>query len=453
MMPDTPCTGKPGLNPRDTGRRLWALTLLALPGWLVVPARAADLDAEPINYSKGPADNPVSRLQRQIDTGRSPLVHEAKVGYLRSLLRALDMPASSQMLVFSKTSFQRHRIGPDTPRALYFNDETYVGFCQGGDVLEVSAADPHLGAVFYTLDQSPAARPRFARQNDACLICHGSSQNQGFPGLLVRSVYPDGDGLPILSAGSFRTDHTSPLKERWGGWYVTGTSGKQKHLGNLVVRDRREPEQIDNTAGTNVTDLAGRLDTSPYLTAHSDLVALMVLEHQAEGHNLLTRANLQTRLALRDEAALNKELNQPAGYRWESTTSRIRAAAEPLVKYLLFSGEAELTDPVHGTSGFAAEFARRGPRDARGRSLRDFDLRRRLFKYPCSYLIYSTAFDALPGAVKDYVLQRLADVLSGKDTSTDFAHLTAADRRAVLEILLATKPGLPASWRSLPRQG
>jgi hypothetical protein len=426
------------------------IVLLVLIAWTAAPVGAADIEREPINYSTAPADNAVTRLQQRLDAGRASLPYDAKVGYLRGLLRELQVPESSQVLVFSKTSMQRNCIGPKTPRALYFNDDTYVGFCQHGNVLEVGAIDPQLGTVFYTLDQKPAGRPRFTRQDDVCLICHGSSSNQGFPGQLLRSVHADGEGLPILSAGSFRIDQTSPLRQRWGGWYVTGTSGKQAHLGNLIVREERPPEEIDNAAGLNVTDLSGRFRTSAYLTGHSDIVALMVLEHQAEMHNLITRANLQTRIALREEADINKALGRPADYRSESTASRVQNAGEPLVKYLLFSGEAPLTEEVRGTSGFAEEFAQRGPRDGQGRSLRDFDLRRRLFKYPCSYLIYSAAFDALPVPVKDYVLRRLWEVLSGKDTGPDFAHLSAAVRRAIRDILRATKPGLPAYWQTPP---
>jgi hypothetical protein len=174
----------------------------------------------------------------------------------------------------------------------------------------------------------------------------------------------------------------------------------------------------------------------------------MVMEHQTMAHNLITAASFQTRLALHQEATLNLELNQPKNYRWDSTASRIRSAGEPLVKCLLFSEETALTEPIKGTTGFASEFAGHGPRDKRGRSLRDLDLTRRLFKYPCSYLVYSAAFDALPGEVKHYVYKRLWDVLSSEDTSKDFAHLTAADRQAIVEILRDTKPGLPAYWKS-----
>jgi hypothetical protein len=422
---------------------------------ILVPAlasstRGADIDQPPVRYGTAADDNPVSRLQQRLDAGQSALAFDNHFGYLRSLLRALNVPESSQMLVFSKTSFQRQRIGPRTPRALYFNDDVYVGFCQNGEVLEVSAVDPQLGLVFYTLDQDGDEKPRFTRQTDNCLICHGSSQNEGLPGHLVRSLYVDGEGLPILSAGSHRIDHTSPLAERWGGWYATGTSGKQTHMGNLIVRDKRASGQIDNPAGVNVTSLAGRLDVSKYLTRHSDLVALMVMEHQTGAQNLITRANFLTRFALRDEAEINKALGRPADHRSESTLHRIQNAGEPLVKYLLFSGEAALTEPVKGTSNFAEEFRKRGPRDARGRSLRDFDLRRRLFAHPCSYVIYSAAFDGLPGPVKDYVYRRLWEVLSGRDTSADFAHLSAADRRDVLEILRATKRDLPGYWKAQP---
>jgi hypothetical protein len=423
------------------------LVVLFLLAASAPPATAADIELDPIRYSRSPADNPVSRLQQRLDSGRVRLEHEPAFGYLRSLLRELRVPESSQMLVFSKTSFQRQRISPKSPRAIYFGDDAYVGYCRHGDVIEVAAVDPQLGAVFYTLPQEPSDRPRFGRQTDACLICHSSLSNQGFPGHVVRSVYSDEGGYPILSMGTYRTDHDSPLAKRWGGWYVTGTSGRQGHLGNLILKEEQPPEKIDNTAGRNVTTLAGRFNPSGYLSGHSDIVALLVFEHQTEMHNRIARASFLTRLALHEEADINKALGRPADYRSESTTRRIAGACEPLVRYLLFSGEARLTEKVAGTSGFAREFAAAGPRDGRGRSLRELDLERRLFRYPCSYLVYSAAFDALPVAAKDRVLRRVWEVLSGKDTSAEFAHLSGDDRRAILEILIATKPGLPEYWR------
>jgi hypothetical protein len=416
-----------------------------LATFLVVEGRsgANDLEQAPIYYTKAPANNAIARLQQR----SAALSFVDNFGYLPALLDALKVPRSSQMLVFSKTSMQRHRISPRTPRALYFNDDIYVGYCQGGAVLELTAVDPQLGAVFYTLEQKRADTPRIVRQDYSCLVCHGSSLNHGFPGQLVRSVYADGQGHPILSSGTFRIDHTSPLKERWGGWYVSGTHGRQAHLGNLIVRDGRVPEEIDNSPNLNATDLSRWIHTADYLTPHSDIVALMVLEHQAEMHNRITRAGYLTRIALYEEAELNKALGQPAAERSELTQRRIKNACEPLLKYLLFSDEAKLTAKLQGTSGFAREFVQHGPRDAKGRSLRQLDLETRLFKYPCSYLIYSEAFDSLPEPARDYVLERLWDILNQPAGSDDFPQLAGDDRRAIREILLATKRNRPAYWR------
>jgi hypothetical protein len=313
--------------------------------------------------------------------------------------------------------------------------------------LEISAADPKLGAVFYTLAQDESAGAKITRQTDNCLICHASSQTKDVPGHVLRSVFVDGTGLPILSAGTERIDQTSPLEKRWGGWYVTGSHGPQPHRGNLVIRTRTVPDEVDNKAGHNMASLDDRFDSSAYLSGHSDIVALMVLEHQADALNLITRASFLTRQALHYQQALNRELGEPPDHIWDSTKTRIKSAGEPLVEYLLFSGEAPLTHRIAGTTGFAADFSSNGKRDRRSRSLRDFDLERRIFKYPCSYLIDSPSFDALPGAVKDFVWRRMWEVLSGQDQTKPFAHLSSADRQAVLEILRDTVSTIPDYWR------
>jgi hypothetical protein len=368
-------------------------------------------------------------------------------GYLPALLKELNVPQSSQVLVFSKTSFQRERITPKTPRALYFNDDVYVGFCLRGDVLEVSAVDTKIGTAFYTLDQAADDKPQFLRQKDNCLTCHASTATGGAPGHLVRSVFTDRYGLPVLTAGTFRTDHSSPLSERWGGWYVTGTHGKETHMGNWVVENKRDPAAEGNAKGQNVTELKSRFTVANYLTPHSDLVALLVFEHQTECHNRIARALITTKQARHYQATLNKELGEPADHKWDSVARRIESAGDALAKYLLFSGEVKLEGPVSGTSDFAKEFGARGPFDKRGRSLRQFDLQTRLFKYPCSYLIYSRGFQALPPEVKNHTLKRLHEVLTGTDTSEPFAHLSAADRKAILEILRDTLPDLPDYWK------
>jgi hypothetical protein len=440
-------------NARSVGS-CWSHRSVVLVWLVVVPApllaQVDEFEKEPIRYSESKPDNIVSRLGDRIAGEQIKLRHDGVNGYLVDFLKELNVPVSSQTLVFSKTSLQRHRISPATPRALYFNDEVYVGICQAGDVLEVSVADPNLGTVFYAVDQDPDSGGVPQRQTDNCLICHGSSMTQGVPGHMIRSVFVDSQGFPILASGTYRIDHTSALEKRWGGWYVTGTHGDQTHLGNLVIPGKRVPQPVDNSDGQNVTELASRVRLDDYLSPHSDLIALMVLEHQAEGHNLLVRASFQTRSALHYQDSLNRELGEKADHEWPSTGSRIDAAGEPLVRYLLMSGEVQLTAQLAGTSGFAEEFSQRGPRDGQGRSLRELDLRTRLFKYPCSYLVYSPSFDALPERMLEYVARRFEEVLSGKDQSKEFAHLSAEDRRNIREILVETKPELAGRWTGQP---
>lgn len=408
-------------------------------------ARAQDIERDPINYSRATPSNVVSRLQERIEQGKQKLDFEPDHGYLRSILRALDVPESSQVLVFSKTSLQRDRISPKTPRAIYFNDDVMVGFCLRGNVLEISTPDEFLGTAFYTMEQSEDATAP-ARQTESCLLCHSSSANQGIPGHLVRSLFVDRSGQPLLASGSYRTDQTSPMSERWGGWYVTGTSGRQKHMGNMISEGRGTPHEQENVAGLNVLDLKDRFTVSFYLTPHSDITALMVLEHQVGMLNRLARASLETRMALHYEREMNLGLGRPLDEPSESARSRIRSASEDVVQYMLMKDETRLTDPIQGTATFATDFVRRGPRDPKGRSLRDLDLQTRLFRYPCSYLIDSCAFDALPAEARDHIYRRLWDILNGVRGKND-PEISPDDRRAILEILLETKKGLPDYWR------
>lgn len=425
--------------------RLACFVGVGIPGGLLTAED--DFERPPINYSAATPNNRVSRLQARLNDRSFQLSRESVHGYLPALLAALDVPVESQALVFSKTSLQLRRISPETPRAVYFTDDVYVGYCQFGDVLEISAVDPQLGAIFYTLDQQDAGgAPRLERRTDSCLVCHSSSRTEGVPGHLVRSLYVDPTGYPVLSGGSRNVDHRTPFAERWGGWYVTGEHGAQKHLGNLIVSERPDTTKVDNSAGQNLKTLAGRVNTDPYLSPHSDLVALMVLEHQVLVHNRITNASFTTRQALAYNDMMNEALKNEPATRLESTTRRIQNAGDKLVEALLFAGEAPLTEPVSGTSEFATQFAARGPCDASGRSLRELDLTRRMFRYPCSYLIYSESFAALPEEMRDYVWRRLDAVLSGADATTTFAHLTADDRQAIRDILSETMPNLPADW-------
>jgi hypothetical protein len=274
------------------------------------------------------------------------------------------------------------------------------------------------------------------------------------PGLTIRSMFTDSRGNSILAGGTRVTTHASPLEKRWGGWYLTGSTGGQRTMANSYYRPNKgleDPLPLDG-AGEELTDLSDRIDTSAYASPHSDPIALMVMEHQVEAHNRLTYAAQATLRALHDEKVINDALGeQPApGTHSDSTMSRVRNACEPVVEYLLFANEVPLTAPIVGTSNFAKEFSQRGPRDSKGRSLRDLDFKTRLMRYPLSYLIYSPAFDGLPDLAKERVYRRLWDVLSGIDTSKQFANLSGADRQAIVEIVRETKLDLPAYWKGTP---
>ena len=422
---------------------LWivaGLLLLVSAGGALHGQSDGDFDHGFIAYSKTAPTDPVAQLQSRIDSGKTTLKSEPHLGYLPAILRELNVPVSSQSLVFSKTSFQFTQIAPRRPRALYFNDDVYVGYVQGSRVLEFASVDPKLGAVFYTLDQDEEGPPRFQREIYFCLICHDSAAiTGGVPGFMTLSVLPDKEGNAIRSAPANAMSDQTPFAERWGGWYVTGTHGAQRHRGNtLFPVGTPMLDRVDWSRGANLVSLGERIDSDDYLSPHSDIVALIALTHQTRMHNLMTRANYETLLALHDEEIAGGSA-QPGGSYSAVTAQRIRSAVEPLVRGMFFVNEARLSDRVQGVSEFADDFQKSGVRDHKGRSLKDLDLNHRFLRYPFSYLIYSPAFEALPGAAKDFFYQRARAILSGADAAT-FGHLSAEDRAAIFEILLDTKP-------------
>jgi hypothetical protein len=346
--------------------------------------------------------------------GQTTLEFDAGFGVLPALLRELNIPVNSQTLVFSKTSLQSAAITPQTPRALYFNDSTYVGFVPNGGLIEIATVDPQFGVVFYTLNRTPGARPSLVRNAD-CAQCHVTPATFGLPGLFLRSVFAKVDGQVSSRLGGFVTDQNSPINERWGGWFVTGTIPLE-HMGNAFLRGGDEEPSLMRDASTAATLLA-QFDRTRYLSPHSDVVALLVLDHQVHMHNLMGRLRYDVAqgLSLTDDVA-------------------------SLVRYALFADEASLRGPIAGVSGFAAAFEGHGPHDASGRSLRQFDLQTRLFRYPCSYLLYSEEFAGLPDQAKIAVIRRIDAVLTGRDGDGEFTRLSVADRAAIRSILIETLP-------------
>jgi len=408
-------------------------------GPLPVAAQVANYERPPIDYLNAEVHDPVARLNRKLADGQLTLEYDPRHGYLPAILQALDIPVSSQTLVFSKTSLQLQKISPRLPRALYFNDDVYVGYCQRGEVLEFGATDDWQGATFYTLEQTRQEKPQFVRDQGSCLTCHASARTQNVPGYLIRSVFPNGAGHPILGSGTFTTNHSSPFRERWGGWYVTGHHGTMRHMGNQVY-SKNEAATPNLEIGANVDSLDSWIKTDAYLSPHSDLVALMALEHQTQMHNALAAANYETRQALHQSYQMNELLDRPADLVSDSAQRRIAAVVEQVVRQLLFCDEFRLEHPVSGTSNYAVEFAALGPFDSQGRSLRQFDLQQRLFRYPCSYLIYSGAFRQLPSLARTAIVQQVTDILQAEGVRPGFEHLSPADKLAIWEILQATHP-------------
>ena len=394
--------------------------------------------------------DPIARLQAQLDAGEITLAHDSLLGYLPALQKTLHIPVSSQGLVFSRTSLQTDKITPWSPRAIYFNDDVYIGYVQESTFLEIAAVDPVRGAVFYTLSQEPRARPVFARETTTCLMCHQSrTATGGVPGFMVISSIADRHGYPIVGVHDGSTTDATPLRQRFGGWYVTGTAGAAKHAGNVYsgklsheVTDKQGYRaQIDMTTESARTDLAGKFDPAPYLSAQSDIVALMVLVHQTVVHNLITAVHEAAPDAVfEDSMSRANGRDTTARGNTGGPSARLRRDVDKLVRAMLFVGEAPFDGAVTGTTTFASDFVQVGPRDAAGRSLRNLDLEKRLFKYPLSFLIYSDSFNALPELAKGAVYRQLRDILTGADASAEFAHLSASDRTAILEILSATKP-------------
>jgi hypothetical protein len=383
-----------------------------------------------IHYSQESLENPASRLARQLEDGKVRLeFKEGGLGYLPSLLERLGVSPDSQALVFSKTSFQAAKIGPRNPRAIYFNDDVAVGWVRSSDGFEIAASDPKEGVIFYTLETQKVDQPRLTRRQE-CLHCHQGPATLGVPGIFVGSVYPNAAGMPYRQ-GAIITDHRTAFGDRWGGWYVNAVRGEQRDRANGVALDPAEPMALKTEGRQNLTSLLKEFNTAGYLTPVSDIVALMTFEHQTHITNLITRLGWEARIAQHDTG------------RGEDLSTDIEA----LVAYMLFADEAPLPEPVLGVSTFATTFPQRGPRDRMGRSLRDFDLQKRMFRYPLSYMIYSAAFDALPEVVRERVYGRLYEVLDGKDQNKKFAGLSDDDRRSILQILRDTKAGLPDYWR------
>ncbi len=411
-----------------------------------------DLEYPVIAYSGPATENRIARLQKKLDSGEMKLEWEPKYGYLISLLKALDIHTDTQSLVFSRTSLQIEYISARTPRAVYFNEDTYIGYVHNTPLIEVTAIDAQKGPVFYAFDNRREMLPmKIDREGGRCLSCHDtySMMGGGVPRVMVMSAPVEDPSDTRTFTSAEEVDDRTPIEQRWGGWYVTGRTGTQTHFGNLALREERAGERLRELQATrlNLESVKAYFDTSTYPTEHSDVAALLVLEHQTSLQNFITRVNYKVRTVLSRESAVTAA---PSGMprTWAdinpSDQKRVQQMMEPLVRALFFQDAVPFKERIEGSGGFTQRFAKLGPRDRKGRGLHELDLNTRLMRYPLSYGIYSEQFDGLPQYARDYLNARIVEVLQGRDTTGISARLSAADRTAISEILIDTRPSLAA---------
>ena len=424
------------------------LLVVGLMGPLATRASAQQVEPfeePPINYSATPTNDRATAISAKFQSRAMEIRSMPAKKRLQWLLAELGVPVESQIFVFSKTSLQRELINPEAPRVLYFSDEAYIGWSPTG-AFEVAVFDAKLGATFYVFEpHATKEEPLLARSGD-CLLCH--SRHEHTPSLRTRSVFPDANGEPLSGSGSSNIAPSTPLAERWGGWYVTGTKAPFEHRGNLTGKKIDDFEGPAAQPTRNLLSLEGVVDTRRYLLKTSDVVPLLMHDHQVHVHNVLSKANQDARIALHRWPAMREILGLPKDAPPQGSCLVVfDSQAEKVLDALLCRDEAAWpAGGIQGDGVFAPAYAKTRKPDAKGRSLRDLDLQTRLFRYRCSPLIYSESFATLPKELHDIILLRLSSGLRAFPPSPSFGHLPDDERAAIHEILSATLPNLPVGW-------
>ena len=419
-----------------TFRASMSLRLLSiLPGIALASLACAEpsyrnFDEPPHNYHTAPLKDRFTKLKADLESRRIPLDHSSEKAFVLSLLKALNIPASSQMLVFSTTSLQLRFITPRNPRAIFFNDGLYVGYIPGAKI-EILSMDPELGAIFYMFDIPTDSRPIAVERSERCVNCHTKEDTGFVPGIVIKSVIPGPTGGSLKTFRKEQTGHSIPFAERFGGWYVTGDRGLASQWANVIGR-----YSGDDIAKTVITP--GQLfDFAKYPAATSDILPQLVHEHQAGCANRILQASYRARTAFH----LDKGGLTPAHY------AELDEQARTVTRYLLFADEVPLpTGGVDGDAAFKADFVKAARALPGGASLREFDLRTRLFKYRCSYMIYSPEFAGLPARMKQQIYLHLRAALSVEKPMKEYAYLPVAEKQAIRAILKGTLTDLPAGW-------
>jgi hypothetical protein len=396
---------------------------------------------EPIDYFSDELRDPVAWVNERLAENSVVLTAVPQHGYLPALLSQLNIPIESQLLVYSKTARNPEKVTPQTPRAIYFNDEVTVAWIPDTRDIELTAVDPIKGINFYTLAQpvteseetrpkEPTTKvrtgPRFVRR-DRCLACHAGRSSIDVPGLLLRAFQTDEAGKPLQ--GFSRQTHEMEYEKRWGGWYVLDTPPGFTHQGNLISSAENERHRSEPGFRSSLRSLMNIFEITHYPTDGSTVVAHLVFSHQMHGLNLIIRVGMESRLDRRSDAE-----NQ-------------------LVRYLTFTDEPALPQALVAHASPASQryiewFERKSPLDRNRRSLRQFDLKTRTFRYRLSYLIYQPVFQQLPEAARSRIYRRLWSGLTApQDSPEAFAHIPLEERQEIIRIVAATIDDLPNYWR------
>lgn len=393
--------------------------------------RVIDFKAPPHNYLERKPEDRFAHLMEKARQGEVRIDTSSDKAFLASLLTALDIPVSSQIMVFSASSLQSEIINPRNPRALYFNEDTYVGWVPGG-LVEIIAADPQLGPMFYVFNRLRLGGPvPDVQRSTKCMNCHAGNATRRVPGLIAESLLVSRAGSSLETYRHDVQGHQIPLELRFGGWHLTGEHHLTTHKANVMGVPQNGKNEIVPVEPGQYSNL------SLHLLPTSDILPHLIHEHQLGFENRLVYA-IYTMRQIKSE---NRSLPSAAA------KAEIEERAQELARYITFADEAKF--PAKGITGdatYAADFLRDRRATRAGLSLKDLDMRTRIFKYRCSYMLYTDTWKQAPRELKERVYYHLALYLRDQPDAAH-GHLPPAERLAIRAILKETMNDLPAWWR------
>lgn len=393
--------------------------------------RVMDFRTPPHSYLDWKPKDRFAQLQDRAQKGEVKLDTSNDKAFLSSLLEALHIPITSQIMVFSASSLQSEIINPRNPRALYFNEDTYVGWVPGG-LVEIIAADPEMGPMFYVFNRlRPGGPVPDVQRSTKCMNCHAGNATRRLPGLIAESLLVSRAGS---SLETFRRDvqgHQIPLELRFGGWHLTGQHNLSHHKANVMGIPQNGKNELSPVEPGQYSDL------SLHLLPTSDILPHLIHEHQMGFENRLVYA-IYTMRQLKND---NKGLFGSAA------KAEIEERAQELARYITFADEAKFPGKgITGDAAFTKDFLSDRRTTKAGLSLKDLDMKTRIFKHRCSYMLYTDTWKEAPKDLKERVYYHMALYLRDQPDALH-AHLAPGERVAIRSILKETMNDLPAWWR------